>query len=191
MFSPTSTSSNGKSRHRYRTFSPVRFDNEEVLCSYDDDRQLKRSKFAPLSSGSSLPSSTSSHPESSGTNAAENDYHGPSNVSQRNMTEKLSPDELHHRKTRCCPYCNYQSFVKSNLDKHIKTHSGERPYACPYCPFRAIQRTNLNSHIRRHTGERPFACSFCPYNATRNSTLKEHILSKHSEHYQSNTNETD
>lgn len=86
----------------------------------------------------------------------------------------------HKRGGRMCPYCSYETYIKSNLDKHIKTHSGERPFACPYCSFRAIQRTNLMSHMRRHTGEKPFACKYCSYQTTRNSTLKEHVRSKHS-----------
>lgn len=83
------------------------------------------------------------------------------------------------RKGKKCPYCSYETSVKSNMDKHVMTHSGERPFACLYCPFKAIQRTNLESHMRRHTGEKPFACSLCPYSTTRKSILKEHVRSKH------------
>ncbi|XP_063609186.1 zinc finger protein 782-like, partial [Penaeus indicus] len=62
-----------------------------------------------------------------------------------------------------CPSCPYSTNITTNLKKHIRTHTGERPFPCPYCPFRAIQEENLKVHIRTHTGEKPYACPHCPF----------------------------
>ncbi|XP_037798646.1 protein tramtrack, alpha isoform-like isoform X9 [Penaeus monodon] len=78
-----------------------------------------------------------------------------------------------------CPYCAYTTSITTNMKKHARTHTGEKPYACPYCPFRASQTENLKRHIRRHTGEKPFACNFCPYRSTEKSSLKNHIWVHH------------
>lgn len=78
-----------------------------------------------------------------------------------------------------CPYCTYTTNVNTNLKKHARTHTGEKPYACPYCPFRASQTENLKRHIRTHTGEKPFACSFCTYRSTERSSLKNHMWVHH------------
>ncbi|XP_050686823.1 zinc finger protein 513-like isoform X14 [Eriocheir sinensis] len=79
-----------------------------------------------------------------------------------------------------CTFCSYTTNVHTNLKKHSRTHTGEKPYACPYCPFRASQTENLKRHIRTHTGEKPYACSHCLYRATEKSSLKNHLWVHHS-----------
>ncbi|XP_066970950.1 longitudinals lacking protein, isoforms H/M/V-like isoform X40 [Macrobrachium rosenbergii] len=76
-----------------------------------------------------------------------------------------------------CPYCPYFSVMKTNLNNHIRTHTGEKPYLCPYCPSSFSQKGSLQNHIRTHTGEKPFACSFCPYRSAQKSTLNSHMWS--------------
>ncbi|XP_045113038.1 zinc finger protein 513-like isoform X7 [Portunus trituberculatus] len=78
-----------------------------------------------------------------------------------------------------CSFCTYTTNVHTNLKKHSRTHTGEKPYACPYCPFRASQTENLKRHIRTHTGEKPYACSHCLYRANEKSSLKNHLWVHH------------
>ncbi|XP_050686815.1 zinc finger protein 513-like isoform X6 [Eriocheir sinensis] len=74
-----------------------------------------------------------------------------------------------------CPSCPYNTSITTNLKKHIRTHTGERPFPCPYCPFRAIQEENLKVHIRTHTGEKPFACPHCQFHTSKKANLNRHI----------------
>ncbi|KAK8386693.1 hypothetical protein O3P69_017864 [Scylla paramamosain] len=51
-----------------------------------------------------------------------------------------------------CPVCGrFISGVnrKQNLERHMLTHSGQRPYRCPYCPHGSNRVDNLKLHIRR------------------------------------------
>lgn len=80
---------------------------------------------------------------------------------------------------RICTLCPYRTSSVANIEKHVKTHSGNKPYACNVCPYRAIQLNNLTAHMRTHTGEKPFPCPLCPYRASRSNTLTAHIFRRH------------
>lgn len=49
-----------------------------------------------------------------------------------------------------CPVCN-KTFCSRNrrqdLQRHILSHTGERPFACSYCPYRATLKGNLKKHV--------------------------------------------
>ncbi|KAK7076010.1 hypothetical protein SK128_024993, partial [Halocaridina rubra] len=80
------------------------------------------------------------------------------------------------RKKRMCPFCSYSSSIKTNLDNHIRTHTGEKPFACPRCPYRSAQRYDVKKHYRIHTREKPFACPHCPHRTSQKSNLVAHVL---------------
>ncbi|KAL0961740.1 hypothetical protein UPYG_G00331110 [Umbra pygmaea] len=52
-------------------------------------------------------------------------------------------------------------------------------HKCPYCPYTAKQKGILKRHIRCHTGERPFPCQTCGKRFTRQEHLRSHSLSVH------------
>jgi len=74
---------------------------------------------------------------------------------------------------RCyCPICN-QSFTQRNsLNRHIRSHTGDRPFPCTECNKRFSDKQRLLIHGRIHTGEKPFACSLCGRSFTQKSTVK-------------------
>ncbi|XP_071513704.1 uncharacterized protein [Panulirus ornatus] len=52
--------------------------------------------------------------------------------------------------------------------------------SCPYCGKVLPYHSEYQRHLRKHTGERPFACPHCAYATTRKSHLKTHMQKLHS-----------
>ncbi|RXG52062.1 Zinc finger protein Xfin [Armadillidium vulgare] len=85
-----------------------------------------------------------------------------------------------------CQICGKGFDQPYNLQRHIRTHTGERPFPCSFCQYAASERSHLKSHaynLRRHmtthTGERPFKCPYCNYKASQNVHLDKHIRRIH------------
>ncbi|XP_038220738.1 zinc finger protein Xfin-like [Zerene cesonia] len=69
-------------------------------------------------------------------------------------------DHLPNRQSFTCDYCGKVFAKKDSYREHVQIHEGPR-HACSYCPMRFVQRSNMLRHERRHTGERPYTCPHC------------------------------
>ncbi|XP_037792378.1 zinc finger protein 219-like [Penaeus monodon] len=47
-----------------------------------------------------------------------------------------------------CPVCPKGFRSKLDVERHLRTHTGEKPFQCPYCPHRSATKGNLKAHMR-------------------------------------------
>uniref|UniRef100_A0A8P4GA12 Zinc finger protein 648 n=1 Tax=Dicentrarchus labrax TaxID=13489 RepID=A0A8P4GA12_DICLA len=89
--------------------------------------------------------------------------------------EEYSPggdgNETKKKNVNSCPFCNLQS--------HLQTHSGLKPYHCPFCVKTYIWSSDYRKHIRTHTGEKPYVCDTCGKDFIRSSDLRKHERNMH------------
>jgi len=57
-----------------------------------------------------------------------------------------------------CETCEKRFGEKRNLERHMRIHTNERPYACDVCEMKFRHSGSLKTHMRIHANEKPYEC---------------------------------
>ncbi|KAI5632421.1 hypothetical protein NE865_14879 [Phthorimaea operculella] len=83
--------------------------------------------------------------------------------------------QIHEGPRHACSYCPMRFVQRSNMLRHERRHTGERPYSCPHCERTFSDKGACSSHVKTHTRETTYDCLYCGASFAQKSKLTYHI----------------
>lgn len=78
-----------------------------------------------------------------------------------------------------CDICGAVFAEKGRLNVHKPIHNDTRPWLCEECGKSFKRAINLRMHRKIHVEVKPYPCQLCAYRCTRHDTLNLHMKRKH------------
>ncbi|XP_076371875.1 uncharacterized protein LOC143257309 isoform X2 [Tachypleus tridentatus] len=96
-------------------------------------------------------------------------------VKQRKYPNRPCKTPVHERPYACpLEACDRRFSRSDELTRHIRIHTGQKPFQCRICMRSFSRSDHLTTHIRTHTGEKPFSCDLCGRRFARSDEKKRH-----------------
>ena len=97
--------------------------------------------------------------------------------SSSDMLKECKDSRQRYCKCNECKYCEANFTTSGELAGHFgHKHTHENPHKCPECDYMSVELSKLKKHMRCHSGEKPYQCEcdICHSEFTQSNSLKEH-----------------
>ncbi|XP_075902205.1 early growth response protein 2b-like isoform X2 [Nelusetta ayraudi] len=107
-------------------------------------------------------------------------YHGPLPLRPilrpRKYPSRPGKTPVHQRPYPCpADSCDRRFSRSDELSRHLRIHTGHKPFQCRICMRSFSRSDHLTTHIRTHTGEKPFCCEQCGRKFARSDERRRHM----------------
>lgn len=106
-------------------------------------------------------------------------YSRDTTLSKHMFVHKLQKDVV-------CSVCGFRTHTKPKMDRHTKSHTGERNYACEICGKKFLYSYNVIAHVKyvhnrekRRYDENKLICQLCGKKFQKLWKKKEHMAEVH------------
>uniref|UniRef100_A0A667XVI0 Early growth response 2 n=1 Tax=Myripristis murdjan TaxID=586833 RepID=A0A667XVI0_9TELE len=94
----------------------------------------------------------------------------------RKYPNRPSKTPVHQRPYPCpAESCDRRFSRSDELSRHLRIHTGHKPFQCRICMRSFSRSDHLTTHIRTHTGEKPFSCDQCGRKFARSDERRRHM----------------
>ncbi|XP_012524554.1 zinc finger protein 85 [Monomorium pharaonis] len=102
-----------------------------------------------------------------------------SNKRQIGRRKLLTENRISKLQSLQCAYCKQKFSFPSVLERHMRSHTNERPYVCEVCNKSFKQLGHLSQHSLTHRNYRSFQCTVCGMKFNSLDSLKQHTSNSH------------
>ena len=75
----------------------------------------------------------------------------------------------------CCHFVQRVCLQQYDLERHSRSHRGDKPYKCYVCGRPFAMSHHLSNHMVTHTGVRAYSCLVCSKRFAQTFSLKRHM----------------